>query len=60
MTAARAVVMPPCPIHHSPTVCPRCMGAKGGRIGGLATSAKKTRAARRNATRPRPRPPKDV
>jgi hypothetical protein len=48
MTAARAVVMPPCPIHETPTVCPRCSGAKGGQIGGLSTSRKKKRTSLRN------------
>ena len=35
-------------------VCPACLGAAGGRIGGKVSSPKKAKAARRNASRPRP------
>jgi hypothetical protein len=52
---ASTLLMPPCPLHKTPTVCPRCNGAKGGLIGGRAKSPRKTRAARRNARQPRPR-----
>jgi hypothetical protein len=45
----KMVQMPPCPIHGTATVCPRCSGAKGGKIGGRSMSAKKIRAIRRNA-----------
>lgn len=41
-----------CPIHGTPLVhfCPTCRGTAGGK----ARSAKKTRAVRRNARKPRP------
>lgn len=35
---------PLCPTHHTPLVCPRCTGAKGG----SATSPAKAQAARDN------------
>ena len=41
---------PTCPKHPHVTLrCPACIGGKGGKV----TSPKKTRAARRNARRPR-------
>jgi hypothetical protein len=47
-----------CPTHHKPLIvvtwCPACRGAQGGK----ARSSKKTRAARRNAAKPRPRTPR--
>ena len=45
---------PACPIHERVLICPACVGARGGAVGGRASSPKKTRAARRNARRPRP------
>ena len=35
-------------------VCPACLGAAGGRKGGMVSSPRKARAARKNAQRPRP------
>jgi hypothetical protein len=46
---------PACRIHARPLICPCCVGARGGKVGGKASSPRKTRAARRNAKRPRPR-----
>jgi len=46
---------PTCPTHHRPLICPCCVGARGGKVGGKASSPRKTRAARRNARLPRPR-----
>jgi len=44
-----------CHIHPGVVlVCPACLGAVGGRIGGKASSPKKAKAARRNASRKRP------
>ena len=45
---------PLCPIHGTPMVCfcPRCRGAKGGSVGGCASTPAKRRAAKRNAKQP--------
>lgn len=53
------MIDPTCPTHGKVLVCPSCraaeIGRRGGQIGGLATSRKKARAAKRNAKLPRPR-----
>jgi len=46
---------PTCHVHPGVVlVCPACLGAEGGRIGGKVSSPKKARAAKRNAKLPRP------
>jgi hypothetical protein len=46
---------PTCHVHPGVVlVCPACLGAEGGRIGGKVSSPKKAKAARKNAQRPRP------
>lgn len=37
-----------CPVHGRAMICPSCVGAKGGRRGGKATTPKKQAAARKN------------
>lgn len=51
---------PVCRVHDRPLICPACVGARGGTIGGKASSPKKRRAARRNAKRPRSREARDT
>jgi hypothetical protein len=39
-----------CKIHHDvQLICPKCMGAQGGRIGGKSTSEAKKRSSQQNA-----------
>jgi len=46
---------PTCHLHPDVVlVCPVCLGAAGGRIGGKVSSPKKAKAARKNAQLPRP------
>jgi hypothetical protein len=40
-------VSPDCD-HHDPLVCPACLAAKGGRIGGVARSRAKRKSSRAN------------
>jgi len=45
---------PSCAVHARPLICPACVGARGGKVGGKALTPRKLRQLRRAAKRPRP------